>query len=78
VTAKMPRRATRLGRRTYGGDATDGPAVRGVRARTAARTGGPRAGGASGCERLGKSVPWAARGLGGAGSAWKWFAGAVS
>jgi hypothetical protein len=48
VTAKMPRRATAFGRRAYGVDAADGPAVRGVRTRTAARTRGASGGGASG------------------------------
>jgi hypothetical protein len=64
VTAKMPRRATTLGRRAYSGDAADGPAFRGVHVRMAARTRGPRGGGASGCGGLGRAClgPCAASG----------------
>jgi hypothetical protein len=76
VTAKIPRRAAELGRRAYDSDAADGPVVRGVRVRTAARTRGPRAGGASECERLGQRVPWAARGLGRRGRGRRGAAGA--
>jgi hypothetical protein len=58
MTEKIPRRATALGRRAYGGDAADGPAVRGARARTAARTRGlgqrvRQGAGGSGSVRLG-------------------------
>jgi hypothetical protein len=59
-----PGHATGLGRHAYYGDTADRPAVRGVRARTAARTRGPRGGGASGCGRLGQSMSWAVRVLG--------------
>jgi hypothetical protein len=48
VTTKIPCCAMGLGWRAYGGDAADGPAVRGALARTVAWTRGPRAGGASG------------------------------
>jgi hypothetical protein len=54
----------RVEARAYGGDTADGPAVRGVCARTAARTPGrlgmERAGGAGPRD----GAPWAGRGLG--------------
>jgi hypothetical protein len=57
----------RLGRRLYGGDAADGPAVCGARARTAAwpaLTQGTSGRGASGRVGLGQRVPRVEGGVG--------------
>jgi hypothetical protein len=59
----------RLGRRTYGGDAADEPAVRGARVRTAACRRGldaPRGGVRRGAQDLGRCTPRAVHTSGGA------------